>query len=210
MLTRRGTAAITLIVVLALIAMLMLPAAAVAIQVEKPLIRDISQLPAATSQVQEIGKQLMQTRAAGKRHTTLIFAGPNGAEKLPAAETLGRQLSRPVQRVALAALVSKYAGETEKNLNLLLAKAGLQNVILFFEDADDLFGKRTAATDPHGRYANQETSALLQRIEAYEGVAILASNRPETPQKIRHDHLIEFAPRIKKTCPPDCPQGIMQ
>lgn len=179
--------------------------------------RGINQPSLTARQIQEVGDQIIKSRAAGKRHLTIIFAGPPSPEKLQAAETLGRQLSRPVQRINLAALVSKYIGETEKNLRQLLAKAESQDVILLFDEADDLFGKRTTATDQQDRYANLQVASLLQRIEAYQGIVILTSNHRETINKIRHDRLVEFAPLPKNACPPDCPvpppaksQGIRQ
>ena len=76
----------------------------------------------------------------------------------------------------LSQVVSKYIGETEKSLDLVFASAAGSNAVLFFDEADALFGKRTAVKDSHDRFANQETTYLLQRIEKFDGVAILASN----------------------------------
>ncbi|MEY4764481.1 MAG: hypothetical protein RI907_1154 [Pseudomonadota bacterium] len=105
-----------------------------------------------------------------------LFYGPPGTGKTLSAGLLGRRCGREVWRVDLSQLVSKYIGETEKNLSRIFEVAEQQQWILFFDEADALFGKRTAVADAHDRYANQEVSYLLQRIEAYTGVVILASN----------------------------------
>jgi SpoVK/Ycf46/Vps4 family AAA+-type ATPase len=85
-------------------------------------------------------------------------------------------MARDVYRIALSGVVSKYVGETEKNLERIFARAENMNCVLFFDEADALFGKRTNVSDAHDRYANQEVSYLLQRIEDYSGVVVLASN----------------------------------
>jgi len=105
-----------------------------------------------------------------------LFWGPPGTGKTLTASLLGRSTGRDVYCVDLAAVVSKYIGETEKNLERVFKKAAHKDWILFFDEADALFGKRTAVSDAHDRYANQEVSYLLQRVEDYPGVVILASN----------------------------------
>lgn len=105
-----------------------------------------------------------------------LFYGPPGTGKTLAASLLGKVLERSVYRVDLGAVVSKYIGETEKNLERVFASAEHRDWILFFDEADALFGKRTSVKDSHDRYANQEVSFLLQRIENYNGLVILASN----------------------------------
>jgi hypothetical protein len=107
---------------------------------------------------------------------TSLFHGPPGTGKTLSACLLGRRCGREVWRVDLSRLVSKYIGETEKNLGRLFDVAETRGWILFFDEADALFGKRTGVSDAHDRYANQEVSYLLQRVEAYAGVVILASN----------------------------------
>ncbi|MCB0555176.1 MAG: ATP-binding protein, partial [Phaeodactylibacter sp.] len=92
------------------------------------------------------------------------------------ASLLGKYTGKDVYRVDLSMVVSKYIGETEKNLSNLFAKAENKDWILFFDEADALFGKRTDVKDAHDRYANQEVSYLLQRVEGYNGLVILASN----------------------------------
>ena len=105
-----------------------------------------------------------------------LFHGPPGTGKTLTASLLGKFTSRHVFRVDLSAIVSKYIGETEKNLAILFDKAENKNWILFFDEADAVFSKRTAVKDAHDKYANQEASYLLQRVEAYAGIVILASN----------------------------------
>jgi SpoVK/Ycf46/Vps4 family AAA+-type ATPase len=105
-----------------------------------------------------------------------LFAGSSGTGKTMAAEVIAAELGLDLYRIDLSALVSKYIGETEKNLARLFAEAESSNAILFFDEADALFGKRTEVKDAHDRYANVETSYLLQRMEAYTGMVILASN----------------------------------
>lgn len=105
-----------------------------------------------------------------------LFHGPPGTGKTLTASLLGKKLGFDVYRIDLSQTVSKYIGETEKNLARVFDKAESKNWILFFDEADALFGKRTATKDAHDRYANQQVSYLLQRIEEYNGLVILASN----------------------------------
>ncbi len=105
-----------------------------------------------------------------------LFHGPPGTGKTLTAMLLGKYADRPVYRVDLSMVVSKFIGETEKNLANLFAKAENKNWILFFDEADALFGKRTNVRDAHDKYANQEVAYLLQRVENYDGLVILASN----------------------------------
>lgn len=105
-----------------------------------------------------------------------LFYGPPGTGKTLTATLLGKQSHRLVYRIDLSQLVSKYIGETEKNLSNLFDVAENRNWILFFDEADALFGQRTEMKDSKDRFANQETAYLLQRIESYQGVVILATN----------------------------------
>lgn len=105
-----------------------------------------------------------------------LFHGPPGTGKTLCASLIGKKVSRPVYRIDLSQVVSKYIGETEKNLANLFNIAEHKNWILFFDEADALFGKRTATKDAHDRYANQEVSYLLQRIEDFPSLVILATN----------------------------------
>ncbi|MGE3960569.1 MAG: AAA family ATPase [Dehalococcoidia bacterium] len=105
-----------------------------------------------------------------------LFAGPSGTGKTLAAEVVGTALGLDVYKVDLSSLVSKYIGETEKNLERIFDAASAGNVVLFFDEADALFGKRSEVSDSHDRYANIEVAYLLQRIEAYDGIVVLATN----------------------------------
>lgn len=105
-----------------------------------------------------------------------LFHGPPGTGKTLTASLLGKSTGLDVYRIDLSMIVSKYIGETEKNLAGVFDMAENKNWILFFDEADALFGKRTQTKDAHDRYANQEISFLLQRIEDFPGVAILATN----------------------------------
>lgn len=106
-----------------------------------------------------------------------LFYGPPGTGKTLTATLLGKHTHRDVFRIDLSRVVSKYIGETEKNLERLFSKAENKSWILFFDEADALFGKRTDIRDAHDKYANQEVSYLLQRVESYNGLVILASNQ---------------------------------
>ncbi len=105
-----------------------------------------------------------------------LFAGPSGTGKTMAAEIISHALGLELYKIDLSGVVSKYIGETEKNLSRIFAVAESSNAILFFDEADALFGKRSEVRDAHDRYANVEISYLLQRMEAYAGVVILATN----------------------------------
>jgi AAA+ superfamily predicted ATPase len=106
----------------------------------------------------------------------VLFHGPPGTGKTMTACLLGKYTGRDVYRIDLSMVVSKYIGETEKNLSKLFDKAANKDWILFFDEADSIFGKRTNVRDAHDKYANQEVSYLLQRIESHAGLVILASN----------------------------------
>ncbi len=105
-----------------------------------------------------------------------LFHGVPGVGKTLAAKLLGKYTQRRVFRVDLSMVTSKYIGETEKNLAALFDRAQSRDWILFFDEADALFGKRTDVKDSHDKYANQEASYLLQRVEDFDGLVILASN----------------------------------
>ncbi len=116
-----------------------------------------------------------QKMALGKGLTAL-FSGPPGTGKTMAAGVIAAELGLDLYKIDLSTVVSKYIGETEKNLADIFAAAAASSAILFFDEADALFGKRTEVRDAHDRYANIETGYLLQQIEAFEGMVILASN----------------------------------
>jgi AAA+ superfamily predicted ATPase len=105
-----------------------------------------------------------------------LFHGPPGTGKTLTATLIGQMTGREVFRIDLSAVVSKYIGETEKNLSALFDRAARRDWVLFFDEADALFGKRTQVKESHDRYANQEVSYLLQRVEDFDGLVILATN----------------------------------
>jgi AAA+ superfamily predicted ATPase len=106
-----------------------------------------------------------------------LFYGPPGTGKTLTATLLGKYTGKDVFRIDLSRVISKYIGETEKNLSRLFDKAENKDWILFFDEADALFGKRTEIRDAHDKYANQEVAYLLQRVESYNGLVILATNQ---------------------------------
>lgn len=111
-----------------------------------------------------------------KKGYRALFYGTPGTGKTLTAGILGNEMGKEVYKIDLSMVVSKYIGETEKNLEMLFARAEDKGWILFFDEADALFGKRTSVRDAHDKYANQEVSYLLQRIEDYNGLIILATN----------------------------------
>lgn len=125
------------------------------------------------------GHHLLNGWGMGKRLKPgykALFYGPPGTGKTLTAGLLGKSAGIEVYRVDLSMVVSKYIGETEKNLEKVFRKAEHKNWILFFDEADALFGKRTSISDAHDKYANQEIAYLLQRLEDYNGLVILSSN----------------------------------
>ena len=105
-----------------------------------------------------------------------LFAGPSGTGKTLSAEIIAGDLGLDVYKIDLSSVVSKYIGETEKNLERIFNAAGAANLVLFFDEADAIFGKRSEVSDAHDRYANIEVSYLLQRMESYDGLVIMATN----------------------------------
>jgi DNA polymerase III delta prime subunit len=148
----------------------------------------------------------------------VLFAGPSGAGKTMSAEIVAGDLGLDLYAVDLSCVVSKYIGETEKNLSMVFDEAEATNAVLFFDECDALFGKRTEIKDAHDRYANIEVNYLLQRIDQYEGIVILATNLrsnldPAFMRRIRY--LVEFPlpePQLReqiwrKVFPAEAPLG---
>ncbi|MDR7665825.1 AAA family ATPase [Methanosarcina sp. Z-7115] len=106
----------------------------------------------------------------------ILFAGPSGTGKTLAAEIIAGEVGLDLYKIDISGIVSKYIGETEKNLKKIFGEAEIGNAILFFDEADALFGKRSEVNDSHDRYANIEVNYLLQQMEEHEGIIILASN----------------------------------
>jgi hypothetical protein len=117
------------------------------------------------------------TTASG-RGVVALFTGPSGTGKTLAAEVVAHALELDLYRIDLSTIVSKYIGETEQNLDRLFDAASAGNAVLFFDEADSVFGKRSEVKDARDRYANLEVSYLLQRLEGYDGVVVLATNLP--------------------------------
>jgi SpoVK/Ycf46/Vps4 family AAA+-type ATPase len=105
-----------------------------------------------------------------------LFSGPPGTGKTMTAEVIANELGLDLYKIDLSQVVSKYIGETEKSLNRIFTSAEQTNAILFFDEADALFGKRSEVKDAHDRYANIEIAYLLQKMEEYEGITILTTN----------------------------------
>ena len=152
------------------------------------------------------------------RGISALFSGPSGTGKTMAAEILARQLNIDLYRIDLAGVVSKYIGETEKNLRNVFEAAEQTGAILLFDEADALFGKRSEVKDSHDRYANIEVNYLLQRMEDYRGLAILCTNRRSALDRAflrRLRFLVEFPfpdwshRRMiwQKVFPPEAPLG---
>jgi hypothetical protein len=132
---------------------------------------------------------------ADRRGVRMLFHGAPGTGKTLAAEVMAHALGVDLLVVDLASLVSKYIGETEKNLSAVFAVAERSRALLLFDEADALFGKRTDTQDAHDRYANLETAYLLQRLERYEGVAVLTTNLRSQLDKAftrRFEYIVEF------------------
>jgi hypothetical protein len=124
-----------------------------------------------------------------------LFAGESGTGKTLAAEVIAKNLGLVLYKIDLSAVVSKYIGETEKNLATIFEEAEASNAILFFDEADALFGKRSEVKDARDRYANIEVAYLLQQIESYDGVAIMATNLRQNLDEAftrRLDFLVDF------------------
>jgi len=126
------------------------------------------------------GRRGFATESIGGLGLNALFVGESGTGKTLASEILANELRLDLYRIDLSQVVSKYIGETEKNLRRIFDAAEDGGVILFFDKADALFGKRSEVKDAHDRYANIEISYLLQRMEAYRGLAILTTNTKNT------------------------------
>lgn len=155
-------------------------------------------------QVEEIGTWLRygerildewDLRGRVKNGYRVLFYGPPGTGKTLTASLLGKTYDRDVYRVDLSLVVSKYIGETEKNLSQVFDQAENKGWILFFDEADALFGKRTGIKDSHDRYANQEVAFLLQRVEDYAGLVILSTNQKSNMDEAfsrRFQNVVQF------------------
>jgi hypothetical protein len=141
------------------------------------------------------GKWGFDRRLTSGKGLNVLFCGTSGTGKTMSAGILAGELGRDLYRIDLSIVVSKYIGETEKQLSLIFREAASSNAVLFFDEADALFGKRSEVKDAHDRYANVEIAYLLQKMEDYEGVVILATNLRRNMDDAfsrRMHHVIEF------------------
>jgi hypothetical protein len=132
-----------------------------------------------TERERVLGEWGFEARLRNATGVTALFAGSSGTGKTLAAEVIAHELGLDLYRIDLSGVVSKYVGETEKNLSRVFHAAECSNAVLLFDEAEALFGKRSEVRDSHDRYANVEISYLLQRMEAYDGLAILTTNLVE-------------------------------
>lgn len=142
---------------------------------------------------------LLRTVAA-QRAGAVLLTGPAGTGKTLAAEVIAATIGRDLMRVDLGRVVSRYIGETEKNLDRLFATAAASSAVLFFDEADALFGKRSDVKDSRDRYANVEIGYLLQKIESYRGLIVLSSNArqnidPAFFRRLRHVVDVPWQPK---------------
>ena len=134
------------------------------------------------SKLRDISSQAKQSSRAPSRALNpakgliVLLSGPSGTGKLKAAEVIANELRLGLYRIDLSAVMSKYMGDTEKHLRRLFDTTEAANAILFFDEADALFGKRSGPNDAHDRYANIDVGSLLERMEDYVGLVILATN----------------------------------
>jgi SpoVK/Ycf46/Vps4 family AAA+-type ATPase len=155
--------------------------------------RDFIASPEKKAEIQSV----LAAAESGGRHSAL-FSGPTGTGKTLAATLIAKSLGREALQIDLRSVVSKYIGETEKNLDRAFEQAEQNGAVLVFDEADALFGKRSEVKDSHDRYANLGVDYLLQRIERFEGVAIVTTNRkanldPAFVRRLRH--VIDFPQR---------------
>jgi hypothetical protein len=139
--------------------------------------RQFDEICRAMASLTEVHYRWGTARVWNESGIAALFAGPPGTGKTMAAEVLAARLDLPMYRIDLSQVVNKYVGETEKNLKRVFDAADRSDTLLFFDEADALFGRRTEVKDAHDRYANLEISYLLERMERFTGLAILATNR---------------------------------
>jgi vesicle-fusing ATPase len=170
---------------------------------------ELHELVLAPAQAQQLREIVAAMGALGRVHhewgtarawneggLSVLFCGPPGTGKTMAAEALASELKLPMVRIDLSQVVNKYIGETEKNLRRIFDAAETSDCLMFFDEADALFGKRTEVKDAHDRFANIEVSYLLERMERFKGLAVLASNRRKDLDEAftrRLRHIVEFA-----------------
>jgi SpoVK/Ycf46/Vps4 family AAA+-type ATPase len=150
--------------------------------------RDLHVPSTTLSQLKDIYRQgEVLLRSHSIKGVNILFSGPTGTGKSISAEVMANELGLALYRVDLAAIVNKFIGETEKNLNVLFNSEEGEKAILYFDEADALFGKRTAVQDAHDRYANLDTGYLLQLLENHPGLVILATNSKQAIDSVFYD-----------------------
>jgi len=137
-------------------------------------------LTLAPDQHAQLREMCNHARLSPGKRLHALFRGPPDPRKIMAAEVIAAELGLGLYRVDLSQVVSKYIGETEKNLDRILRAAHDASAILFVDEADALFGKRSEVADAHDRYANIDVGCLLQKMEEHEGIVILATNRRQS------------------------------
>lgn len=142
-----------------------------------PQLRQVKEIMHAMRTLTKVHYDWGTARVWNESGLSVLFCGPSGTGKTMGAEVLSKELDLPMYRIDLSQVVNKYIGETEKNLKHIFDAAELSDCILFFDEADALFGRRTDVKDAHDRFANIEISYLLERMERFKGLAILATNR---------------------------------
>jgi SpoVK/Ycf46/Vps4 family AAA+-type ATPase len=152
--------------------------------------------PGIKKQLKSVARQLRENN-----EHIVLFAGASETEKYYAASLIGELVGRNAYKVDLSNVVSRYIGETEKNLARLLSTDSKLDAVLFFDEADSLFGKRTEISSANDRYANVTTNHLLQRLEAFEGIAILASNVVDDTFLRNVNLVVEFSKLPKQQRP---------
>ena len=172
-------------------------------KVGSKLIFSLKQIETFRQMAQEARQSGLSARtgklASSSSGVLALFSGLSGTGKTMAAEVIARELRTSLYRVNLNQVVSKYIGETEKNLARVFEVAQKKGAVLLFDEADALLGKRSEVKDSHDRYANIEVSYLLNKVEAYRGLIILTSNRKvDWDPKIlcRVKYLLEFSPPL--------------
>ncbi len=169
--------------------------------------KDLTSLPRAeVARLRDIANRVRRSIRVGHEiarggrcsGTIVLFSGPTGTGKTMAAEVLARELEVDIYRIGLSKVVSKYIGETEKNLDGIFAAAERASAVLFFDEADALFGKRSEVKDSHDRYANTDVEYLLLRLSEYPGLVILNTNS----RKVQDEAFIRRLQFIVKFSPP--------
>jgi SpoVK/Ycf46/Vps4 family AAA+-type ATPase len=147
--------------------------------------------------VEERAGSFPERQGGWRRGVTVLFVGEKGSGRTRAAKVLAHDLGVELYRIDLSAVVSKYIGETEKNLRRIFDQAETAGAVLIFDEADALFGKRSEVADSHDRYADIEVAYVLERLESYRGLTILrVSARADVPRPLRKrlDLTIKFPP----------------